>query len=354
MFQLTFGTHKFQQKEDFELIINDFPDFANAAIRFCHEWLSGENNFTQQTSGSTGTPKNIEISRAQMIASSKATQAFFQTDENTNLLCCLDPSYIAGKMMLVRAMVWNCSIHLTEPKSNPLLKLSTSPDFIAMVPLQVEACLQEKVSLDKLKAIKHLIIGGAAISSHLKSLLIANDIQAYQTYGMTETVSHIALAKIDSGLLTYKVLPGVEFGVDERNALWVKSASSKNKLVQTNDLVELLDKNSFLWLGRVDFVINSGGLKLHPELLESKAESAIQRIFPHSAFFFFGKKDKKLGHKLCLAIEAADSQEKEGKLFEFLRLNLAKYEVPKNIFLISEFIRTDSGKVNRLKTIEKL
>src|SRR5690606_10643887 len=133
----------------------------------------------------------------------------------------------------------------------------------------------------------------------------------------------------------------------------VKSGSSNNEVVQTNDLVELIDEHSFRWVGRADFVINSGGVKLHPEILEAKAEAAVQRFFPNSAFFFFGAKDEKLGEKLCLVIESNHSTEHKIKLLERLKLDLGLYEVPKNIFLISEFIRTNSGKINRPKTIEK-
>lgn len=289
-----------------------------------------------------------------MIASAKATQEFFKTDETTKLLCCLDSKYIAGKMMLVRSMVWNCQIQLTEPKSNPLLEIIEIPDFLAMVPLQVEACLLNKASLQKLKGVKHLIVGGAPLSSVVKRQLVENEIQAYQTYGMTETVSHIALAKIDHKEPIYKILPGVEFGVDTRNALWVKSPMSNNEKVQTNDLVELIDQHSFRWLGRADFVINSGGVKLHPELLETKAERAIHSFYPSSAFFFFGINDEKLGEKLCLAIEAKDVAKTQNEFLERLKMTLDKYEMPKNIYIISEFKRTSSGKINRPKTIETL
>ncbi|SFB46144.1 AMP-binding protein [Algoriphagus aquimarinus] len=354
MFQLTFGKHIFQTKEDFELDSPGFPDYASAAILFCKDWHSGKESFVQQTSGSTGTPKKIEISRAQMIASAKATQTFFQTDKETSLLCCLDPSYIAGKMMLVRALVWQSTIQLIEPTSNPLLDLNVIPDFVAMVPLQVEACLQDKATAQKLQKVKQLIIGGAPISSGLKNQLIATGIQAYQTYGMTETVSHIALAKIQPGESTYKMLPGVEFGVDRRKALWVKSAASNNEVVQTNDLVEFIEQDSFRWLGRADFVINSGGVKLHPELLEARAEQLIHTFYPNSAFFFFGMKDEKLGEKLCLVIEHQDSLINENQLLAKLKLEMEKYEVPKNIFVIPEFTRTSNGKVNRPKTVEKL
>ncbi|WBL41489.1 AMP-binding protein [Algoriphagus halophytocola] len=354
MFQLTFGNHIFQTKEDFELDTAAFPDFAKAAIQFCRDWLSGKKTFEQQTSGSTGTPQRIEISRDQMIASAKATQGFFKTDKTTSLLCCLDPNYIAGKMMLVRAMVWNAKTELIEPKSNPLLELVEIPDFLAMVPLQAEACIQVKPSLEKLKKINHLIIGGAPISSGLIEKLITNKIQAFQTYGMTETVSHLALAKIEAGELIYRILPGVEIGTDERNALWVKSAASNNELVQTNDAVDIIDQHSFQWLGRVDFVINSGGVKLHPELLEAKAEPVIHRFYPNSAFFFFGQGDETLGEKLCLVIETKNGSENSFKVLEALKKAMGKYESPKNIFTLEEFTRTASGKVNRPKTITKL
>ncbi|MCE7057002.1 AMP-binding protein [Algoriphagus sp. AGSA1] len=354
MFQLTFGKYKFQNLTDLGLDIADFPYYAQAAMEFCGSWLSGSTSFVQQTSGSTGTPKEIEISRAQMIASAKGTQSFFRTDEGSTLLCCLDPRYIAGKMMLVRAMVWNSPIHLAEPKSNPLGGLRVLADFVAMVPLQVETCLADKSSLKKLKAIDHLIIGGAPISSALKEKLLENDIQAYQTYGMTETVSHIALAKITSGELIYSFLPDVEFGLDGRSALWITSASSNYKKVQTNDLVELVDNSSFRWLGRADFVVNSGGVKLHPELLESKSEATIYSFFPTSSFFFFGKKDDRLGEKLCLAIESNHGSEKTENLLFELKKVLTRFEIPKNIFIIQAFARTESGKINRLKTIENL
>ncbi|WP_157243362.1 AMP-binding protein [Algoriphagus resistens] len=354
MFQLTFGNYTFQTKAHADLENLDFPDFAKAAFQFCQEWLSGGSTFTQHTSGSTGNPKEIQISRAQMIASAKATQAFFQMDEDAQLLCCLDPRYIAGKMMLVRAMVWNSPIELIEPKSNPLLGIKRIPDFAAMVPLQVEACMQDKPSLEKLKKIKHLIIGGAPISSRLKDQLIQNGIVAHQTYGMTETVSHVALAKIDSAELHYSVLPGIEFGLDSRGALWIKSASSEDEVIQTNDLVELVGENSFRWLGRADFVINSGGVKLHPELLETKAEHVIQRFYPNSSFFFFSQKDEILGEKLCLIIESKGGYKGVDNLLSALKDVLDTYEVPKNIFIVPGFLRTESGKINRLKTTESL
>lgn len=357
MFQLRIGQNVFQNPEDFSGEREGFSDIEKAAINFCKSWLAGNETFFQQSSGSTGTPKTIELHRDQMIASATATGDFFNVNESTRLLCCLNPTYIAGKMMLVRAMVWNCEIDLTEPSSDPLRKITEEnlPDFVAMVPLQVQTILEDSDSLEKLRKIKHIIIGGAPLSEKLKSQITSNRINAFQTYGMTETVSHIALANIGSGTLMYQTLKNVEIGQDERGALWVKSPMSGPERIQTNDLVELKSGNSFVWLGRADFVINSGGVKIHPELLEAKAESAITGLFPDSPFFFYGLKDPKLGEKLALFIQSDPNNSEKAKLLQKkLKLKLDRFEVPKEIHLMPKFEITSSGKLDRIKTVSLL
>jgi len=354
MFQLHFDNQVFSDLSDFERDLEALPDFAKAAFTFCHAWLSEAKTFVQQTSGSTGVPKKIEVTREQMLASAIATGAFFNANQSTQLLCCLSPEYIAGKMMLVRAMVWGCPIWLVEPTGNPLEAIGFIPDFVAMVPLQVEKVLENPQSLATLRSVQQVIVGGASISKNLKSELVENSIDAWQSYGMTETVSHIALAKITQGDLLYQTLPGVEIGQDGRGALWVKSPMSGTEKIQTNDLVDLKSENSFLWLGRVDFVVNSGGIKLHPEVLELKAESVIQEFFPGSKFFFFGESDEKLGQKLVLILENEPNFEESKKLTAALVNNLSRFEVPKEVYFSKEFVLTPNGKINRSQTFENL
>lgn len=357
MFQLRIGQNVFQNPEDFSGEIDRFSDSEQAAIDFCKAWMTGNVTFLQQSSGSTGTPKTIELHRDQMIASANATGDFFNVNESTRLLCCLNPAYIAGKMMLVRAMVWNCEIGLAEPSSDPLREIieENLPDFVAMVPLQIQTILEDHENLEKLRKIKRIIIGGAPLNEKLKSQIVSNGINAFQTYGMTETVSHIALAKIEAGTLVYQSLKNVEIGQDERGALWVKSPMSGPERIQTNDLVEFKSKNSFVWLGRADFVINSGGVKIHPELLEAKAESAIAGFFPDSAFFFYGLKDPKLGEKLALFIQTEATNSEKAKLLQTeLKLKLDRFEVPKEIHLLPKFEITSSGKLDRIKTVSIL
>ncbi|MDF2158298.1 AMP-binding protein [Algoriphagus sp. CAU 1675] len=356
MFRLIFQNHSFSQPSDFQKIPGDFPEFAIEALHFCKEWLSGKETFTLQTSGSTGKPKQIQIHKSQMIESAKATGEFFKINPTMNLLCCLNPRYIAGKMMLVRAMVWNCNLLLVESSSNPLSTIPSGfePNFIALVPLQVQTLLENEESTKILQRIKNIIIGGAPIHSGLKQKLEDLQIHAWQTYGMTETVSHIALAPIKSGELHYQILPGVEIGTDSRGALWIKSPMSNEEKIQTNDLVRLDSKYSFSWLGRADFVINSGGIKIHPELLESKMEPSIHYYFPGSLFFLSGKPDERLGQKLILLIE---SQEKDPEKIDLLLVDLknkvTRFEFPREIRLIDKFDLTPNGKIDRIKTLSK-
>jgi o-succinylbenzoate---CoA ligase len=357
MFQLLYNNQIFKSKRDFEGMESEHPDFSKAAFVFCKAWLSGENYFIQHTSGSTGTPKIIKVSRQQLLASAKATGSFFNINPETKLLCCLNPEYIAGKMMLVRAMVWDCPIWLVEPKSNPFSELQEDfqMDFVAMVPLQVESCLGDSQTLVKLKKISNLIIGGAPISQKLKIRLIENKIKSWQSYGMTETVSHIALAKIEKGELTYKTLPNVEIGQDEIGAIWIKSPVSGSEKIQTTDLVEMKSSTSFVWLGRTDFVINSGGVKLHPELLEQKSEHMIAEVFPECRYFFFGEKDDALGERLVLLVEKTVANEELAMLLqEKMRNAFGKFEIPKKIYFLPSFVQTESGKINRALTFNQL
>ncbi|WP_051287268.1 AMP-binding protein [Algoriphagus mannitolivorans] len=354
MFQLQFENQIFKSRADFKSNVDHLPPFVQEAINFCTEWMEGKHDFSQQTSGSTGTPKIISITRAQMESSAKATRDFFQINSSDKLLCCLNTGFIAGKMMLVRAMIWNCPIRIVAPSSNPLEELSDEFDFVAMVPLQVESCMLSSQSLYKIRKIKNLIIGGAPISSKLQAEILSNRLNAWQTYGMTETVSHIALAKIERGDLSYQALPNVKIGQDERGALWVSAEMSKNQKIQTNDLVKLNSDHSFQWLGRADFVINSGGIKIFPEILEQRAESSINTIFPGSRFFFFGEKDNKLGEKVVLILEAEKNMEKSNLLLDRLKSILGRYESPKEIYFCPEFSRTENGKINRKSTFERI
>lgn len=329
--------------------------FINQALEFCQNWLKGQNSFTLQTSGSTGIPKTITVDRSQMEISAAATGKFFAIQNHPLLLCCLNTELIAGKMMLVRAMEWDADLIMTKPKENPLedLWIDATFDFVAMVPMQVAACLSQSASLQKLKKIKTLLVGGAPSPKSLLYKISKENISAFQTYGMTETVSHIALAKINGKELIYETLPGITIGTDSEKRLWIEAPMANLKRLQTNDLVDLLDEKHFTWFGRSDFTINSGGLKIQPEVLEGQMAPLIVKFFGTSAFFLTGLADEKLGEKLVLLIESIHPEkQKAQELLHLMEKSFQKYQIPKEVIFVKEFIKTNSNKINKLKTLK--
>jgi O-succinylbenzoic acid--CoA ligase len=353
MFQLRYQSYYYSTSQALP-ILEELPEVAQVAIAFCRDWLAGQETFIQQTSGSTGAPKLQVLSRTQMEASAAATGAFFGTTTREHLLCSLNPSFIAGKMMLVRAMVWNCPITLVEPSANPLLGLEEQFTFVALVPLQVEAGLAEEKSRKLLQSIPHVLIGGAALPHKIQQGLVQQGIRAWQSFGMTETVSHIALAPIEEGELVYQPLPGVAIGINEQDCLWIQSPMSGSEKIQTNDTIELRSKNTFVWLGRADFAVNSGGIKHFPEQLERRIAPLLEKTCPGCAYFLYGEKDSRLGEQLVLYVEGTGEENKRLALEAGLKQILGKYEVPKKIFFKEAFAYTPTRKINRHTTAASL
>lgn len=249
--------------------------------KFLLEWHSSDSRILVQTSGSTGTPKKIWIQKKHMRASAQSTINFLKLKSNDSALLCLPLDYISGKMMMARAIVQNLQLIVTEPSLSPMKNINFEIGFAAMTPLQVEK------SLDKIHLIKKLIIGGAAVSENLKNKILAqfsienNNSEKneqkkytnviYETYGMSETVSHIALRQIFPEKDPYfKVLPGVSISQDERGCLIVSAKHLDIQNLQTNDIIHCISKDSFEFLGRADNIINSGGVKISPEQIEKK------------------------------------------------------------------------------------
>jgi O-succinylbenzoic acid--CoA ligase len=329
--------------------------YINQALEFCQNWLKGQNSFALQTSGSTGTPKSITVERSQMEISAAATGNFFAIQKHPLLLCCLNTEMIAGKMMLVRAMEWDADLILTKPKENPLedLWIDAEFDFVAMVPMQVASCLSQDFTLQKLKKIKTLVVGGAPSPKSLLEKISKEKISAYQTYGMTETVSHIALAKITGTELVYETLPGVTIGTDTEKKLWIEAPMAKEKRLQTNDLVEILDAKHFTWIGRSDFTINSGGIKIQPEVLEAQMSPLVSMFFGTSSFFLSSLADEKLGQKLILVIESIHPEkQKAQELLHLMERSFHKYQIPKEVIFVKEFVKTLSNKINKSETLK--
>ncbi|MCE2995569.1 MAG: AMP-binding protein [Cyclobacteriaceae bacterium] len=330
--------------------------FEGRAILFCRQWVNGQTSFSLTTSGSTGTPKVIQATRDHMKQSALATARSIGLKSGQTSLVCLDPNYIAGRMMLVRSMEVGMNIFLAEPSANPFSYLSSnsSIDFVALVPYQVQTILQSKEK-SFFNSISNILIGGAPLSQKTENELQQYQCQFYETYGMTETLSHIALRKVNGSERSeyFQTLPNVGIRVDERQCLCIQVAFLEKEII-TNDVVELRNGNSFKWLGRLDHVINSGGIKLHPEEIEKKIALVFELLGLTNRFFIAGLPDGRLGTSVHLIIEGELTVETQNSITHQIESALSKYEIPKSIRWVRNFVETATQKVDRKKTILSL
>ena len=309
--------------------IKEGEDFEKPVGSFILDWFDDRSFIEMNTSGTTGTPKLIRVDKQAMVNSALATGDFFDLHPGNKVLQCLPVKYIAGKMMFVRGFILGLDMDFVAPSSTPLYNNDTAYDFVAMVPLQA------KNSLKQLKNVKKMIIGGVRINNSLEKQLAKLPTEVYETYGMTETITHIAAKKI--GEKAFTVLPNVTISYNDDNCLVIHAPRISEEVIVTNDIVELINENQFLFLGRFDNIINSGGIKLIPEQIEEKLSGKIE-----GRFFVTGKPDEKLGEKLVLVVEG-EKQTIDESVFDLLD----KYERPKEILFVSKFEETGNGKIMR-------
>jgi o-succinylbenzoate---CoA ligase len=343
--------------KDFKLNGNFFPnsdelisfskELSNSTHQFFIDWFNDADFIKVQTSGSTGKPKKIQLKKEFMLNSALATGAFFDLKESTKALLCLSTDFIAGKMMLVRALVLGWNLDVIEPVSNPLGITEKSYDFSAMVPMQLQN------SLSEIHRVKKLIVGGGIVSLNLISKIQDISTKIFATFGMTETITHIAVKQLngfknntssEAEKSYFITLPNVSITKDFRNCLVIYAPNVSEEKVITNDVVKIISKNKFKWLGRFDNVINSGGIKLHPEEIEKKLSKIILE-----RFFVAGIPDTNLGEKLVLIIEG-----KKNTIILSKAKSLTRFETPKAIYFIDKFIETNTKKIQRSKTLDSL
>jgi O-succinylbenzoic acid--CoA ligase len=311
--------------------IKEGAQFEREFGEFLLDWIDDKDTIQLMTSGTTGEPKLITMQKQAMVNSAIATADFFDLHPGDKVLHCLPTRYIAGKMMLVRSIIVGLEMDIMTPTSHlDDLLLSKKYDFVALVPVQAQA------GLDKLNQFKKIIIGGAKLSDTLAHQLQYCNAAIYETYGMTETITHIAARRI--GADGFETLPNVSIAKDDRGCLVIQAPNIVSSTIVTNDLVEIISDNQFKWLGRFDNVINSGGIKYFPEQIEAKLALKINQ-----RFFIAGLPDDNLGQKIVLFIEGEEFP-LEASIFS----ELEKFERPKEIHFIPNFIETN----NKLKRFE--
>lgn len=309
--------------------IKEGEDFEKPVGDFLLDWFNDHTYMDVMTSGSTGLPKLIRIDKQAMVNSAIATGEFFNLHPGNRILHCLPVKYIAGKMMFIRAMILGLDMDFVAPSSHPLENNDREYDFIAMVPMQAQQSVKE------LHRVKKLIVGGAKMSKKLEHDLLQLPTEVFETYGMTETITHFAARK--TGENDFTVLPGVTISRDERKCLIINAPKISGETIVTNDIVELTAENRFIFLGRYDNIINSGGIKLLPEQIEEKLSGKFDR-----RFYLVGKPDAVLGEKLVLVVEG-ERYEIKPQIFD----GLDKYEKPREILFVPQFTETVTNKIVR-------
>lgn len=352
MFSALKINHKIYQddalKEWCEDILSE-PDLKEWKKELCNlilDWIGPNDHIVTQTSGSTGTPKKISILKSQMIYSAQTTCDYLRLKPDDTALLCIPARFIGGKMMIVRAFVSGFNLITVPPSANPFAEINQEVDFVALTPLQ---CYH---SMSKLKAFppRRIIIGGGEVSKQLEKHLDEIPSEVYSTYGMTETSSHIAMRKLTGSNRSenFHVLGSTTVDTDHRGCLRISNSKLLHEKLTTNDLVEIVNKKEFRWLGRWDHVINSGGVKLIAEDLEKK----IAHLLPFK-MLYIPVADPVFGEIPVLALEKEQLTETEKeKLFMQIKSIVDKFAVPKNMIAVSGFPHTGSGKPDRNKLKE--
>jgi O-succinylbenzoic acid--CoA ligase len=329
--------------------IKEGSEFEKSIGQFLLDWLDHSTTLEVKTSGSTGKPKTILLKKEYMVNSALATGSYFGLSAKDSAVLCLPAGYIAGMMMLVRAMVLGLNLYIIPPSSSLVVENNRSFDFGAMVPLQVMN------SLPLVHKIKTLLIGGASVSAALRSKLADGENSIYESYGMTETITHIAVRALNNlkgaangGGMPFQTLPNIKLSQDQRGCLVIDAPKVSDETIITNDVVELISETEFRWMGRFDNVINSGGVKLNPERIEQ-----ILSGYLTMPFFVTGIEDDRLGQKLVLLVEGNDSLDTVQAILNSVP-ELHTYQRPKQILSTARFQRTLSGKIKRKKTLQQV
>lgn len=313
---------------------------------FLNEWFDASPVITVHTSGSTGVPKELVVRKDRMMQSARLTCEFLNLQAGDTALLCMNLRYIGAMMMVVRSLVAGLNLVVRPASGHPLSDVEV-PDvevplkFAAMVPLQVYNTLRVPAERKRLEHTDILIIGGGAVDDSLEAELKTIPIAAYSTYGMTETLSHIALRRLNGEAASkcYYPFPSVELSLSAENTLIVKAPLICDDVLQTNDIACLCSDGGFTIAGRKDNVINSGGIKIQAEEMENRLQPFIPVPFAVTAV-----PDPCLGQALTLLIAGKpDIKELENKL----QAVLETYYRPKHIFITELIPQTENGKIDR-------
>lgn len=340
----------------------DLDDYERRVLSFCQRWLAGESAFLVQTSGSTGQPKPIVLSRTRLVASARLTGNTLDLQPGDRALACLSCDHIAGLMMLVRGLELGLALTVVTPRRDPLADLPPDVgfEFAAFVPLQLQTLLAlpaRRAVLDRMRAI---LVGGAAVSAALQAQVQTLTAPVYHSYGMTETVSHIALRRLNGPAADdgFRPLAGVTITQNQQDCLVVRAAVTDGQPLVTRDRIELRADGSFRFLGRVDNIINSGGFKVQAEQVEAALEQVLwsEPTLAGCRLLVVPLPDAEFGQTVAALIEGPPlSAERLERLRARLReAGLHEYTIPRHFHFRPRLLETPTGKLDRWANLAAL
>ncbi len=323
---------------------------------FLSEWNNDSDRVLVHTSGSTGKPKPMMVEKKRMLNSARITCDFLGLKPGDSALLCMSLDYIAGKMVVVRSIERHLHLISVSPSGHPLKDIDLKDvngeiTFAAMVPMQVYNTLQVPEERERLTHIRHLIIGGGAIDASLEKELQAlpGNIAIWSTYGMTETLSHIALRRINGVEASewYQPFDSVKISQTEEGCLVIDAPLVCAETLVTNDIVEIesyiynkVEKLRFRIKGRKDNVICSGGIKIQIEEVE-----ALLKPYLEKPFMLAKKKDEKFGEIAVLLSEDKGIKKVEATIRRLLSDH--KYWIPREFRYVDHLPLTETGKPKR-------
>lgn len=317
---------------------------------FISEWKSASDFIIARTSGSTGQPKEIRLPKTLLRDSARRTIDFFRLNSDSRLHSCISPDFIGGKMMAVRADVCGCNLTWEQPSNTPSLNVISFPDdlgkghgetLISVVPSQMWHIL----TLPQACSFRYLI-GGAHIPATLRNAIVEVGVQCWESYGMTETASHIALRKVTKEETGFTPLPGIKLLQGEDNNLIIVLNDAMTPIV-TNDIAIFDSDGTFKIAGRTDNIINTGGKKVIPENVERHLSPVLSR-YGIKDCLVTSRPDDKWGNRIVLAVEGSGDEIPDlNELKPHMQKILAPYEIPKEIIAVEKIPRTPNGKILR-------
>lgn len=334
-----------------ERLLTSTEDWEKQIWQFVIDWFDPAiTTIPIFTSGSTGVPKKIEHTKAAMLYSASLTCTTLNLKPGNRALLNLPVNKISGIMMVVRSIYQKMWLTCIKPSTTPLQKLTDEQhfDFAAFTPMQFNEITNNHSCFEKAGHIKKIILGGEDIRPGLALHILKLKNEVYSTFGMTETISHIALKRLNGAKpdKNFKALQGITISVDERSCLTIEAPMLGQPYLVTNDVVSIEGPDEFKWLGRIDNVINSGGIKIYPEEIEQQLAKTIE-----APYFIASKPDSLTGQKLVLILEKASLKPEEITELKTALAQVEKIHRPKQVLLVPHFSRTTNGKIKRNESI---